>query len=419
MKINSMKRIILSAIILFALILNGFCQVTSEWRNLGRTGVYNETGLLKKWPDNGPRLLWSVKDLPKGNSTVAIGNNMLYLTGTKDTIEVLMAFDMKGNKLWETKYGRPWTDSYPEARCIPTIEGNRIYVTSGKLDAACIDAVSGKTIWASKVNEKFDGAYGSWGKAESPIVLDNKVFFTPGGNETTMVALNKMTGETIWISESLKERSSYVSPILIERNGKKQIVGMTERTVFGINPDDGKIIWKFNYTEASNPPARYPIQINSPLYWNGGIFVSQGYNQSAIMLDLSDDGTSVKLRWTNNVLDTHHGGDVRIDNYIYGSNWENNAKGKWACVDWNTGKTMYETDWICKGQIIADEGMLYCYEEKSGNVALVKATPEKFDIISSFKIPLGEGVHWAHPIINKGVLYIRHMDALMAYSIKE
>jgi outer membrane protein assembly factor BamB len=180
--------------------------------------------------DNGPELLWSVKEPPK-NSSVAIGNNMLYLTGTQDTMEVLMAFDMKGSKFWETTYGRAWTASYPESRCIPTIDANRIYVTSGKLDAACLDAVSGKIIWAVKVNEKFEGAYGSWGKAESPIVLDNKSF-SPSGNKTTMVALDKQTGETIWESESLNDRSSCFT-LLIERNGKKQIVGMTEKFVFG------------------------------------------------------------------------------------------------------------------------------------------------------------------------------------------
>ena len=160
-----MKLLILSAIILLGFISQGHCQVTSEWRNLGRTGIYNEPGLMKKWPENGPQLLWSVKDLPKGNSSVAIGNNMLYLTGTKDTFEVLMAFDMKGKQLWETTYGRAWTASFPESRCTPTIDGNRIYVTTGKLDAACIDAASGKIIWAVKVNEKFEGAYGSWGKS--------------------------------------------------------------------------------------------------------------------------------------------------------------------------------------------------------------------------------------------------------------
>lgn len=431
MILNSMKQLILSTIILLTLINVGFCQTTSEWRGIGRTGVYNETGLLKKWPENGPQLLWSVKGLPKGNSQVAIGKNMLYLTGTKDSMEVLMAFDMKGTKLWETPYGRAWTASFPESRCTPTIDNDKIYVTSGKLDAACVDAISGKVIWAVKVNEKYEGVYGMWGKAESPIVLEDKVFFTPNGNKTTMIALDKLTGKTVWTSESVKDNaskvssnnsqfnSSYVSPLLINRNGKPLIVGLTEDFVFCVSPNDGKILWKFNYGESAGSPDRWNIQVNTPLYWNGGIFVCNGYNHSSVMLDLSEDGLSVKQRWSENVLDTHIGGDVRVGSYIYGSDWENNSKGKWVCLDWNTGKVMYETDWICKGEIISADGMLYCYEEKTGNIALVKASPEKFEVISSFKVPLGSGVHWSHPVINQGILYIRHMDALMAYNIKE
>ena len=83
-----------------------------------------------------------------------------------------------------------------------------------------------------------------------------------------------------------------------------------------------------------------------------------------------------------------------------------------------SGKTMYNTKWGNKGQIITAGGMLYCYEEKSGNFGLVKATPEKFEIISSFEITMGTGEHWAHPVILDGILYIRHGDTLMAYNIK-
>jgi outer membrane protein assembly factor BamB len=414
-----MKQTILSAFILFCIIFTGTAQTTSEWRGIGRTGVYNETGLLKKWPEKGPEMIWSVKGLPKGNSSVAIGNNQLYLTGTKDSTEYLMAFDMKGNKLWETAYGRAWSASFPESRCTPTVNDNRVYVTSGKLDAACIDAASGKPIWTVKVNDKFEGICGPWGNAESPIVFGNKVFFTPGGFKTSMVALDKLTGKTIWTSESLKDSATYVSPLMVERNGKDQIMCQTQKWLFGISPADGKIIWKFNYGALAGLPDHDNIQANTPLYLNGRIFSSNGYGHFNVMLELSEDGSSVKQLWSESVMDTHLGGYVYINGYIYGSNWLNNAKGNWVCLDWNTGKVMYETQWITKGSVISADGMLYCYEEKSGNIALVKPNPEKFEIVSSFKIPLGSGVHWSHPVISNGILYVRHMDALMAFKIKE
>jgi len=121
----------------------------------------------------------------------------------------------------------------------------------------------------------------------------------------------------------------------------------------------------------------------------------------------------------NSILDCHHGQVVRVGQYIYGSNWINNQSGNWCCVDWTTGDTMYEKEWYTKGSIIAADNMLYCYEERRGNFALVEPSPDDFKIISSFRITEGMGPHWAQPVIHNGVLYIRHGNALMAYDIKK
>jgi outer membrane protein assembly factor BamB len=412
-----MKDRILVAVLTLSMVHFANSQVISEWRNIGRTGIYNETGLLKSWPDKGPRLLMSVTGLAKGFSSVVTGRDKLYLTGTIRDNEVLMALDLKGNKLWQTTYGRAWTESFPESRSTPTLDGDRVYVTSGVLDAACISAETGNIIWSVKVNEKFGGAFGEWGKTESPLVLDNKVFFTPAGDITTMVALDKMTGETIWTSESLKDKSSYVSPLLVMMDGHQWIIGITEKYIFAVDPSDGRMVWKFDFGSLASAEDPTNIHTNTPLFSNGNLFVTSGYDHASVMLRLSSEGSQPTLLWSDHTLDTHVGGDVKVDNYIYGSNWQSNSKGRWVCLDWTTGKVMYETNWITKGSVIAADGMLYCYEEKSGNVALVKPTPEKFEIISSFKVPLGSGPHWAHPVIHDKVLYIRHGDALMAYDV--
>jgi hypothetical protein len=136
------------------------------------------------------------------------------------------------------------------------------------------------------------------------------------------------------------------------------------------------------------------------------------------MFSLGSDGRSVSLKWMNQDLDCHFGGVVKVGESIFGSNWINNANGNWVCVDWNTGKTTYETKWFNKGSIISADGLLYCFEEKSGNLALVRPNPEKFDIISSFKIAKGEGPYWAHPAIFDGKLFVRHGESLMVYNLK-
>ena len=138
------------------------------------------------------------------------------------------------------------------------------------------------------------------------------------------------------------------------------------------------------------------------------------------MIVISTDGRQGHVAWTDSILDNQHGGVVMIDGYIYGSNWLNNADGNWCCIDWETGKKKWEEHWQCKGSVIAADKMLYLYDEKKGTVGLARATPEKFDLVSSFNITQGtQGPYWAHPVIHKGILYLRHNNALMAYDIRE
>lgn len=394
-------------------------QIISEWRNLGRTGVYEEIGLLKEWPAEGPELLWVIDSIfPPGYSSVAIAHNTIYTTGIIDSMDAVIAVTMDGKVKWQTKYGRAWLESFIDSRSTPTIDGERLYVTSGYGDFACMNTSTGEIIWSKKASEELGGTYGKWGIAESPLILDNKVYYTPGGEQTTMVAFDKMNGEIIWKSETLNDNPSYVSPLLIERNGVKYIIQVTQNYVISINPEDGNILWKFNYGQFAGGKWMANIQANTPLYYNDCIYVTNGYDHKSVMLQLTDDSSKVYFKYVDTVLDVHTGGVVRIGDYIYGANWVHNRMGNWVCLNWNTGKPMYETEWENKGSIIAADGMLYCYDEKGGNIALVKADPQEFKIISEFKVPYGKGPHWSHLVIKDGILYVRHENALMAYKIK-
>jgi outer membrane protein assembly factor BamB len=409
------KIVFLTFFLLACISLNA--QIQSEWRGIGRTGVYPESGLMKQWPENGPELLWVSKDLPKGNSSVAIGENAIYLTGLIDTMDILLALDLSGTIIWKTPYGRSWKGSYPESRSTPTLVDDRLYVSSGFGDLACVDAFSGKLIWSVQSQEQFGGLVGRWGIAESPLVVGNIVVYTCGGPKTTVVGIDKETGKTVWISPSLNDSPSYSSPLLIEKGGKKEIIAVTEKNILAVSPENGNIIWTFNYGDYTSPDKRnnHP---NTPLYSDGYLFMSSGYDHKSVMLKLSDNATSVSLVWVDSTFDVHLGGMVKLGKYIYGSNWQNNGNGNWACLDWDSGKVMYETKWFNKGAIISADGMLYCYEEKTGNIALVKPVPEKFDVVSSFRVPYGTGPHWAHPVIHNKILYIRHGETLIAYSIE-
>jgi outer membrane protein assembly factor BamB len=415
-----MKSISLTIILLTLLTCIIQAQKINEWRPENRTGISAETGLLKSWPATGPTLLWSCPDLAKGFSSPVFGNNTIYITGNSGSNgaeDILFALDMKGKVLWQTVFGRAWTGSYPDSRATPTVEGNRVYTCSGFGDLACIDGTNGKIIWTYKGSELNKGTYGAWGIAEALLIDGNKIFFSPGGPETMTIALNKATGDVIWKSASLNDKPGYVSPVLVNYAGKKMIVNVSLGHVFGVDASNGEILWKVAHAPSSDGDDL--IKCTTPLYKDGMVYVTGGYDTGGMMVKIADDGKSANVVWTDSVLDNHHGGVVLINGYIYGSNWLNNSNGNWCCIDWKTGKKMWEERWNTKGSIISAEGLLYIFEEKNGNIALVKANPEKFDLVSTFKVTQGKaGPFWAHPVIYNGVLYLRHTNALMAYNIK-
>ena len=395
-----------------------FAQNIAEWRGPNRSGIYPDQNLLKSWPEAGPQLLLEISGVGNGYSSPVVSDNTIFVTGIKDSMDVVSAYGMTGNKKWETVYGNGWNRTFSDTRGTPTVDGNRIYLISGMGQVSCVSAVDGTLIWKVDANYEYKGEANRWGVAESAAISDKAVFYVTGGEETSVIALDKITGKLIWKTKSLGGPNAYASSVIIEIAGLKILLAQTANDLIGVNIENGEILWSFNLIQYHIGETGKGGNMNTPLFYNNEIFVTSGYDHPAIMLSLAEDGKSVKLKWTNPDFDVHMGGAVKIGDSIFGSNWLNNSKGNWMCIDWNTGKTNYETPWFNKGPIISADGMLYCQEEKSGNVALVKPNPAKFEIISSFKIAKGSGPYWAHPTIYNRNLLVRHGDYLAVYNLK-
>jgi len=393
-----------------------YCQDT-QWRGPGRDGIYPDKGLLQEWSDSAPPLVLKKDSLGAGWTTPVFSDDIIYITGRRDTFEFLTALKMDGSILWETVYGQSWQNSFPDSRNSPTIEGNMIYITSGTGMVNCIHKINGDIIWQVNTHEVFKGEFHRWGFAESIVLTDKAVISSPVGSETVLVELDKKDGSLLWKTEGLGNERSYASPLIIEYNGTKLILAQTSVFLVAVNPDNGQIVWKFNLAQDLTPEGRRN-NTNTPLYHKGEIFVTSGYDAKAVMLKLADDGKSVSLKWTSDVLDTHHGGVVLVDGYIYGSNWLNNGNGNWVCLDWNKGEVRYEEKWFNKGSVIYADGRLYLFDEKYGNVGLAIPDPNAFKVVSSFKIEDGTGPYWAHPSIFNGYLLVRHGEVLFVYDIK-
>jgi outer membrane protein assembly factor BamB len=388
------------------------------WRGPGRSGIYNETGLLKSWPPDGPSLLWEATDFGKGYSSATVTDDAMYITGTKGEKDVLSAFTLNGKKKWEVEYGSITKNvNSPEARCTPTYYKGKLFVISGQGELACVSK-EGKIVWTVNYYQKYEAPMPRFGISESPLVLDNKVIATPGGSKAAMVAFNVENGKVEWETLPLNEGTQYINPLLVESQGMKIIITHSSTYIIAVNSSDGKVIWKFNFGSVNPDQKGNRNYINTPIYSDGFVFAANGYGQTAAKIKVSFDGTEPTLVWKNPQINPHVGGMVLIGNYIYSSTHDTNSKGRWICVDWTSGKTMWITDWNNKGSVISADGLLYIYEEKNGNIALVNPNSEKLDIISSFRITKGDGPYWSHPVIDKSRLFVRHGDYLAVYSIK-
>ncbi|MDR0559066.1 MAG: PQQ-binding-like beta-propeller repeat protein [Prevotellaceae bacterium] len=397
-------------IFVFLFIVSVTCSTWAQniqWRG-DRTGVYNEKGLLKNWGDKGPELLWAFDGLGEGHSSVAIAGDKIYVTGLSGETGFLYVFDKSGKNLKKKEYGKEWNSNYNGSRGTVTVDNGKIYLVSGMGDVVCMDEKSLDVVWKKNMFEDFDGSNITWGVNESPLIAGDKLIVTPGGKKNNVVALNKNTGNLIWNCEGEGELSAYCSPLYIADQKVPQIVTMTAKHIIGIDVATGKKLWSYEQTN------KWSVHANTPVYGDNMLLCTSGYGKGSVMLKFTDGGRSVEKAWELPELDSRIGGIVKLGNYAYGSG---DANKYWFCIDWKTGEKKYKEKGLNSvGVTIAADGMLYCYSDK-GEMAMVRAVPDKFEVLGSFPVTLGTETHWAHPVIHQGILYIRHGDALMAYKI--
>jgi outer membrane protein assembly factor BamB len=394
-----------------------------QFRGENRAGKFpDEMGLLKQWPTGGPEILLEYEGIGEGYSSVISNGKYIYASGKIGDDDYLTCIDFNGNKKWQVSYGKGWDQAYPGNRGSVTIDGDRLYIISGYDQLSCLNAETGATIWSKDVHEEYQGEFHTWGSSESPLVLDNLVYITPGGSTTTMVAFDKMTGAEVWKSGSVGGGRGYTSPAVYNINGEDLIIATTAGFLLAVKPETGEIKASYKYFDDT----QWRFQRNgmiwcaNPVVKGNQIFISMGYNYGpgAKMLRLNSTNRSFEEVYSNHLLGNHHGGIVEVDGYMYGSNWLNNNDGNWVCLDWATGETMYDAKWTSKGAIVYADGLLYLYDEKSGEIGIMKPDPTGFNIISSFKVETGSGFHWAHPFFLNGMMFHRHGDVLTVYKVK-
>jgi len=404
-------------LIAMTLLVESPCQVKinnqdepTRWRGPFGNGIYPEVGLLKEWPVDGPEILWTFDSLGHGFSSAVIQNGSLFTMGMSEGVGYLYKLNLEGELIYKVPYGPEFTKSTRGSRGSPVLAGDIIYLESGMGKLVCLNTKDGKELWSKELFKDFDGDNIDYGMNETPVVDGDVIFATPGGPKNNVIALNRHSGELIWSCPGEGELSAECTPLLFEHNGIKILATHTASHLLGIDAKTGELLW------SESQPGEYSIHSNTPIYHEGELYYLTGFNQGGGMLKLAGDGNSVSVKWTNKVGDLRSGGAVMVDGYIYES-FEQESRVIWRCLDWTTGEEKYVSRTIGPGNVIYADGMLYCYTLR-GELALIKADPSTFEVVSKTKVPFGSAQHLAHLTIHQGVLYLRHGSAMIAYKVK-
>jgi len=398
----------------------GFAADWPQWRGPQRDGISRETGLLREWPAEGPKLLWQVKDIGHGYSTPAVVGDRLYVLGNRGQAnEFVQALDIKdGRQVWSMRLGNvgPNTPAanYPGARSTPTVDGALLYALGSDGNLACLESATGKLRWQKNLRADFGGRTGNWAYAESPLIDGNVLVCTPGGSEATLVALNKRTGDVIWKSAVPgADPAAYSSAIIVEFGGLKQYVQFLGNGVVGVDARSGKFLWRDDRTSAKNQ-----VNIPTPVASGGHVYTASGGSGGGLVkLTIQQGMVTAEPVYAAQKLPNSIGGSVRIGEYLYGT-----AGPVLVCVEFATGTIKWEDRSIGAGSVLSADGRLYLHGETRGDVALVEATPEGYREKGRFTPPevpdRGPSRSWAYPVVANGRLYIRDLGSLWCYDVE-
>ncbi|MFT3878728.1 MAG: PQQ-like beta-propeller repeat protein [Gemmatales bacterium] len=397
-----------------------------QWRGPKRDDVSTDTGLLKEWPKDGPKLLWETKGAGRGYASVAIAGGRIYTLGDKlaDDEEDTYAscFEEAGGKpLWKTKlssaYEYKGQPSWSGSRSTPTVDGGHVYYMSPQGDLYCLKTADGKEVWHKNMQKDFEGGKADgWAFSESPLIDGDNVVVTPGKAKNTMVAMNKNTGKTVWTAPVEGDRGAGHSSIVIsEINGTKVYVQTTGSNVLGVRSTDGKVLWKY----AIGATAVIP----TPIIKGDLVFAVAGYGKGGALLRQVASGENgirmEEIYGYKKTLANKHGGVLLIGDKLYGG--KDDRPEIW-CADLMTGELLpgwgTKTTGSGSASITAADGHLYV-RFSNGKMALVKADTKDYKEVSTFKIPHYEKMpSWAHPVVTGGKLYLREGDWIMCYDVK-
>jgi outer membrane protein assembly factor BamB len=381
-----------------------------QWRGPDRSGLSTESGLMKQWPPPGPPLVWSTSNLGAGYGSISVSGERIFVQGMKGKDSAVSSLNRADGKLvWSKVLGPAVSNEQgPGPRGTPTIDADRVYVLTENGDLACLRVQDGPMLWQRNILRDFGARNISWLISESPLIDGNNVIVTPGGRNAGMVALDKMTGKTIWVSKELSDEAGYASVIVGDVQGVRTLMTLTAEAGVGVRALDGKLMWRYE------PVANGTANVATPIFSDNKVFYTSDYGTGGALLGLMAQSGQVKAQqiYATRELQNHHGGVVLVNGNLYGFN-----NSILTSLEFATGKVMWRDRSVGKGSLTYADGNLYILGEDNV-VGLAEATPTGYRERGRFRIADQGLPSWAHPVVSGGRLYIRNQGTLTAYDIR-
>jgi outer membrane protein assembly factor BamB len=383
------------------------------WGGKNRDFIVNTSGLADSWPASGPKRIWA-RALGDGYSGIACENGVLYTAYRNPGRETIVALSAAtGQTIWEYSYSTVFTNSFaekvgPGPYAMPQVMGDRLLTASSVGVIHSIDKRTGKPVWSHDLYREFHGSHLEFGYACHALPYKDTLIYMAGGQGDAALAFRQSDGGLVW--KSLQFTNSYSSPLLIHVDGEEQVAAVGARTVFGFRPATGELLWSHPHE------TQYGLAVSTPAWGPGNLlFVASAYGVGARVIELHQTRgkTTVKELWYDPHLELHIGTVIQRDGWVYISSGYNGPV-LMSAVEMKTGKIGWRQRGFAKAQLLWADGKLILADE-DGTLALCRATPEKFEVVSKFQVL--ENIAWTPPTLVGTRLYLRDRKTIVALDL--
>jgi outer membrane protein assembly factor BamB len=384
-----------------------------QWGGPSRNFIAPEAPLALAWPADGPRILWR-RPLGDGFSAIVSDGATLYTAYRDRSDDVIIAINAAdGRTVWESRYAAPFNETCSERlgqapRAAPLIAGDRLITVSAGAQMNSFDRRTGRKLWTLELVPAGSDAGKPCGYASSPVAFKNTIITMAGGPGRGVVAVDAKTGREIWAAHDFL--NGYSSPLLIDLDGRPELIVFSAGEISGLNPETGALDWTHPH------PADFGVNVAMPIWGDDHLlFVSSAYNGGSRVLKLARTGSSVSVseQWANKRVRIHFGNAVRLGDRVYASNGDFGA-APFAAIDIRTGDMAWRDRGVARSTLIGVGSRLIILDE-DGRLTL--ATPAADGLTVHGRAQVFSGRSWTVPTLVGTTLFARDRKEIVALDL--